>query len=307
MKAKYILAVFCGMLLCEALSAQTEEFRFKLYLESLSSGKKDTLELGVGPNGIVGCDYDSTLCTVYTEPFFDTVEHIGAFIVDDEYYGNWDAHYNWWHDQGDTIRVNCPMYLKKRIGKLGYDMVIIYPLSELPIVFRWDQSLLQAPMVQRPVFTNWCSGGRYCVGQGVKWRPLGTYMHSASYCELYGYDIPGTRGDSITYLTYIQDSSGKEHIYMHMFVCLGDWTLNEQIEEAESYVKVFPNPAKEKFVWKSEIPIKYWQVFSSTGRIMQEGNGQKQEVDCFCWKSGIYYWRGITMEDRLFIVKFIKL
>ena len=32
MKAKYVLVVFCGMLLCEALSAQTEEFRFKLYL-----------------------------------------------------------------------------------------------------------------------------------------------------------------------------------------------------------------------------------------------------------------------------------
>ncbi|MDE5575449.1 MAG: T9SS type A sorting domain-containing protein, partial [Bacteroidales bacterium] len=294
MKAKYILAVFCGMLLCEALSAQTEEFRFKLYMESLSSGKKDTLELGVGPNGIVGCDYDSTLCTVYTEPFFDTVDHIGAFIVDDERgCRNWDIRYDWSNERGDTIRVNCPMYLKKRIGRLSNDMVIIFPLSELPIVFRWNQALLQDPMVYRPVFTNWCSGRRYCVGQGVNWKMLGTFMHIASSYELDNYDRPGKRGDSITFLTYIQDSSGQEHAYMHMFVCLGeiDRFSSNQIEKEESLVKIFPNPAKERFVWKSEIPIKHWQVFSQNGRIVIEGNDNQQEIDCQGWASGFYVFR----------------
>lgn len=302
MKAKYILAVLCGMIFSEVfVSAQMEEFRFKLYLESLSSGKKDTLELGIGSNGMVGCDYDSTLCTVYTDPFFDTVDHIGAFVVDDKNGCNhWDAYYNWYLEEGDTIRIECPMYIKKRIGKVNEDMVIVFPLAELPIMFSWDQSLFQDTLQSlHPIFTNWCSGRRPDVGQGHKWRAVGVWdMSEVSFYELEAYENPGERGDSITFLTFIQDISGQEHPYMHMFIGLvtTEMLSISQNGEVESFVKLFPNPAKDRFVWKSGIPIKHWQVFSQNGRAILEGSGQQNEIDCSFWASGLYVF---CWEDYL--------
>lgn len=286
MKARYILAVFCGMLLCEAfLSAQTEEFRFKLYMESLSTGKKDTLELGVGPNGIVGCDYDSALCPVYTDPFFDTMNHIGAFIVDE--YMLYSLY------RGDTIRVNCPMYLKKRIGKLGVDMNILIPLNECPIRFSWDQSLLQDASVQIPVLTNWIPGYRPDVGQGYYWRPFYVDMSKQSSLEFNFFDKPGATVDSLIYFVYVQDSSMREHAYVYVIVCLGepDWLTNQR-GKAPQELRIIPNPARNTFVWESDALIHSWQVYSVSGKLVCSGRGTDREIDCHQWSPGVYIWRG---------------
>ena len=304
MKSKYILAVSCGMLLCEAfLSAQTEEFRFKLYLESLSSGKKDTLELGVGPNGIVGCDYDSTLCTIYTDPFFDTVDHIGAFIVPELDYA---AAYSMCGMDWDPLGVRCAMYSKKRIGRKGIELPIVFPASAQPVKVSWDCHQMKNSIVKIPLLVK--LGPRLYsdfFGQ-LKPEMLHLDMREDASCIIAYQEKPMNYIDSTLSFIYIEDSSGTNRIYHFFSIVLGYQTASSETVNENIAISLFPNPAKERFVWESEIPIKHWQVFSQNGKIVVEGNGQEQDVKCFYWKNGIYYWRGIA-ADRIFIVKLIKI
>lgn len=61
MKSKQtIIAAILALSFAASVSGQ-EEFRFKLYLESLSNGKKDTLDLVFSEQGYrnTQCEYDS--------------------------------------------------------------------------------------------------------------------------------------------------------------------------------------------------------------------------------------------------------
>lgn len=304
MKAKYILAVVCGMLLCEALSAQTEEFRFKLYMESLSSGKKDTLELGVGPNGIVGCDYDSTLCTVYTEPFFDTVEHIGAFIVPDlslayRYYP-FDFGY-------DTLRVECPVYFKKRIGICKEDITIIVPFSEQPVKVYWDNTLFDNPNLKKPYITTKHPSYRFDVGQGDIWRPVTADLANTSSCmPWYWYGEEGTRNDSLEFLCFVPDSVQKEHPYTYVFIRLCDEILSNNRKEERTPISIYPNPGINYFTWESSVPLRQWRIYSISGKLILSGKGSDTEINCQDWASGIYVFRWESKNHETGFVKIVK-
>lgn len=303
MKAKYILAIFCGMFLCEALSAQTEEFRFKLYMESLSSGKKDTLELGVGPNGIVGCDYDSTLCTVYTEPFFDTVEHIGAFIVPELDY---DAAYSMCGIDWKPLGVRCSMYSKKRIGRNSIELPIVFPASAQPVKVCWECRQMKNPIVKMPLLVK--LGPRLYgdfFGQ-LKPEMLHLDMREDSSCIIAYQEKTMNYIDSTLSFIYIEDSSETNHIYHFFSIVLGYQTASSETFNENIAISLFPNPAKERFVWKSEIPIKHWQIFSQNGGIVIEGNGNQQEIDCRNWASGVYVFRWESKNHETGFVKIVK-
>ena len=305
MKAKYILAIFCGMLFCEAfLSAQTEEFRFKLYLESLSSGKKDTLELGVGPNGyaVHDCRYDSNLCPVYTSPFFDTAEHIGAFVVPAV-----KKPYS-----GEKFRVECPIYGKKRIGLLKSDLVVIFPAKEQPVKVSWDMRLLQDPIIKTPIMTNIDEGGRF----DCHWRlPILLFMSEEDTC-LIDYSIGEEWFDSVSLYTYITDSAGREHPYIHFYVLPGwdrklsdlgdDWGLALENSNQQFSVSVSPNPIHNRFKINSDVALKEWRIHSVSGKLILSGKGNDTEIDCQGWASGIYVFRWESKNHETGVGKLIK-
>lgn len=312
MKVKYILTIFCGMLLCEALSAQTEEFRFKLYMESLSSGKKDTLELGVGPNGykVHDCRYDSTLCPVYTSPFFDTAEHIGAFLVP----GVKDPRHSF---QDDKFRVECPIYAKKRIGLLGSDLVIVFPAKEQPVKVSWDMQQLQSSIVETPILTNIDEGGRFdCFGR----LPILLLFMSEKDTCLIDYFIEEEWFDSVSLYTYITDSAGGEHPYIHFYILPGwdrrwvfgdddDWWNRISIEDdikRQVPVLVSPNPIHDRFKIDSDIALKEWRVYSVSGKLILSGRGNDMEIDCQNWASGIYVFRWENKNHETGFIKIIK-
>ena len=301
MKTKTIISTILGLsLLYGLLPAQTEEFRFKLYMESLANGKKDTLELGVGPDGLVGCVYDSTLCPVYADPFFDTA-HVGAFIVDREW-GTWE------NKEFDTIRVDCPMYVKKRVGIHGRDMVIVFPLSACPIRFSWNQSLLGYGNVKSPMFTNWFSGRRYDVGQGHHWRPFYLDMSKDSSFELTTFENPGSATyDSLVYLTYIRDSSGQEHAYVHVFVCLGErFVKNEEPKRMES-VRISPNPVRHQLRLESVVPLTSWRIYTTYGQLLREGMESTETINCENLPQGLYILDCEDAQGGRCFVRFIRI
>lgn len=305
MKVKYVLAVFCGLFLFETfLPAQTEELRFKLYLESLSNGKKDTLELGVGPNGLAGCVYDSALGLVYAEPFFDTVEHIGAFVVPELDY---DAAYSMCAMDWQPLGVRCSMYSKKRIGRSSVELPVVFPASAQPVKVSWECRRMGNYGGNVPVLVK--LGPRVRGDFFGKLRPemLHLDMRKDSSCVIAYQEEPMSSIDSTLSYIYIEDSLGAYHIYHFFSVIFENQTASAEMSEESGGLSLFPNPAREKFFWKSEIPIRRWQVFSQSGRMMAEGDGQKQEIDCNRWADGIYYWRGVAMDDRTFVVKFMKL
>lgn len=318
MKARYILAVFCGMLLTEVfLSAQTEEFRFKLYMESLSTGKKDTLEFGVGPNGYgwggnywsgwYDCEYDTALCPVYTDPFFDTVEHIGAFIVPGT---------DGYRDHYDTLRVLCPFYAKKRIGLLGSsiagrqgtDMVAVFPASEQPVKINWDRMALQNPIIKTPVLTTFESGLRYDVIASSQWTPIMVIMSDQSECVV-GYDTTRKANDrdSLAMLAYIQDSLGGEHPYVYFFVLTGqNRNVGLNPNTKPSPVSIQPNPVKEHFSIYSDIGLQDWRIYSISGKLILSGEGDVTEINCNGLVSGIYVFHWKDRHNETGYVKFIK-
>lgn len=303
MKAKYILSVFCGMLLFEAfLSAQTEEFRFKLYMESLSSGKKDTLELGVGPRGykVDDCRYDSTLCPVYTSPFFDTAEHIGAFLVP----GIEDPH----HSFQDKFRVKCLLYAKKRIGLLGSDLVIVFPAKEQPVKVSWDMKQLQNPIIETPILTNMDEGCRFDALR----RPCVLHLMSEESDCLISYPVSSSP-DSYLY-TYITDSAGEEHPYIHFYVLpgrdrrevFGGWELATEDFNHQISVSVSPNPIRDRFTISSDMELKEWQIYSVSGRLILSGRDTEREFNCQDWASGLYIFRWNNINHETGFVKIIK-
>lgn len=311
MKAKHILAVFCGMLLFEAfLSAQTEEFRFKLYLESLSSGKKDTLELGVGPNGygVHDCRYDSTLCSVYTSPFFDTVEHIGAFLVPGVEEVREEIQERPLFQ--DIFRVECPIYAKKRISILRSDLVVVFPAKEQPVKVSWDKQQFQNPIVKRPILTNMDEGYRF----DFLIRPFIYRLMSKEDECLINYSFSSSPNSDL--YTYITDSTGAEHPYIHFYVLLGwtwglewddpDWWLAIENSNQQASVSVFPNPIHDQFKISSDMELKAWRVYSVAGKLILSGRGIDTEIDCQNWVSGIYVfcWEGKNHETGF--LKIIK-
>ncbi|MCM1531011.1 MAG: T9SS type A sorting domain-containing protein [Bacteroides sp.] len=306
MKAKHILAVFCGLLLSECLSAQMEEFRFKLYLESLSSGKKDTLELGVGPNGYGwggrswngwhDCLYDSLLCPVYAEPFFDTVNHVGAFVVP----GTDGYRY---HE--DTLRVLCPFYAKKRIGILAEDMVVVFPIAEQPVKVSWDKTLLQSLILKTPVLTTFEAGSRYDVLHPGYWTPIRVDMSVSQDCEV-GYAFEGNACDSIEKCAYIRDSLGTEHPYIYFFILTGqDLSASATPGQLDGKIFITPNPVQRNFRINGVESLKKWQLFSLSGTILKEGHDEEY-VDIHDYPSGIYIFRWENKSNKAGLIKLIK-
>ncbi len=81
-------------------------------------------------------------------------------------------------------------------------------------------------------------------------------------------------------------------------------------EMYDSYtVQVFPNPAKD--ILEIELPenkeIKNWTVFDINGQIIKKENNQNNKINISEINSGIYYIKIINSENKIFIIKFIKI
>ncbi|MBO8433386.1 MAG: T9SS type A sorting domain-containing protein [Bacteroidetes bacterium] len=304
MKNKILIGTIAALVLSflDFVSGQ-ESFSFKLYMESLANGKKDTLELGISPNGCTGCDYDSSLCSPVFYPFDDTIAHIGAFAVtgepqyfDYEYNGNnFDTNYD--------PPLECPVFLKKRIVPLRYDMVIVFPASAVPIRLSWDSVLLSDPTVASPVLTD--------LRPSLRWDIIdigSNYKEWMSECSSFTIGGYGWGWSGVPALTSIYDSAGNRHRYQYCFIQLGlDRTATNEIEkECPNVIKIIPNPVTESFTFYSDMTLQTWRVFNIAGQIIASGAGSQSQVDCHGWNKGLYIFEGISPQMQKYHVKFIK-
>ena len=292
-----------------------EEFSFKLYMESLANGKKDTLELGISLNG---CTYypltpDSVLQNPVYNPFADTV-NIGAYVLTRYPSGN----------HGDSyIRTNPP-YVKKYTGLRNTDMYIIVPCQALPVKLTWDSVHLSSEAAKSPLITDWAAGGRpdaptpglsfngymdrmsgmtiYSLWQLVQGGR--DFLHEIGYPYFY---MPHL-GDSIRMHVAIEDSTGKDHIYKLFFISLGyDATIGtEEDTEASSPVAIFPNPVSSILNIRSHSPLQEWRIYDISGRLIAQGSDDHAEVNCQGWPDGLYFLSWKDIQGNHGIQKIIK-
>ena len=303
MRISKLIGIITFAFSCIAFAFGQEEFTFKLYMESLANGKKDTLELGASPNGLTGCDYDSALCPPVLYPFNDTMSHIGAFAVtgepryfDYEYNGNnFDTNYD--------PPLECPIFLKKRIVPLDYDMVVVCPASAFPIRLSWDSVLLSNPAIASPVLTDMRPALRWdIIDIGCNYKE---WMTEKSSFTIGGY---GWGWSGVPALTSIYDSAGNRHRYQYFFIRLGTdrYASNENKKESAKTIALIPNPASESFCFYSETPLQEWRIFNSTGQIVSAGTSAETEINCKSWPKGLYVFEGITSTQQRHHVKLIK-
>ena len=313
--------ILSGTILALALSAlhfangQEAEFSFKLYMESLANGKKDTLELGISLNG---CTYypltpDSVLQNPVYNPFADTV-NIGAYVL--TRYPS--------ENHGDSyIRTNPP-YVKKYTGLRNTDMYIIVPCQALPVKLTWDSVHLSSEAAKSPLITDWAAGGRpdaptpglsfngymdrmsgmtiYSLWQLVQGGR--DFLHEIGYPYFY---MPHL-GDSIRMHVAIEDSTGKDHIYKLFFISLGyDATIGtEETIEASSPVAIFPNPVSSTLNIRSCFPLQDWKIYDISGRLIAQGSDDHAEVNCQGWPDGLYFLSWKDIQGNHGIQKIIK-
>ena len=316
MKTKILLGTILALALSSlhVASGQEAESSFKLYMESLANGKKDTLELGVSPNGLDGsdCDYDSLLCGPSYYPFADTNQHIGAFAIQDLY--------TWFYQLCPN-----PVFVKRWIARTpdypGTMNSMIVPLSALPVRIHWDSTLFQSSPMEIPALTDWNYGGYPDAGIGTVKADMSecsevclmTISQYLAFIDSIGpRNIPDqyryvSEGDGDTSDLYIQipDSMGSEHVYRYFSIVYNYRSDNEEQSLAQA-VRIQPNPASEFFSWHSEIPIASWTIHDISGKTILQGSGNQTRIDCQNWPAGLYIFEWLSNTGQSEKNKFIK-
>ncbi len=284
-----------------------EQFSFKLYLESLANGKKDTLELGISPDGYIGCDYQNMDAEVVFDPFPNQETHIGAFVTPDRQ----------WNEERFQYIPNCMVFSKKGInaeqgtseyGPL-YDVCFLIPSNSLPVILRWDNSQIpcHAGLVDKKLMDGWIDNAgpqKTHYGTGVSMQDTNSFVLNPLPDDSEG-RFSHRMPDSIFYQTFVRDSSGIDHGFRNLYLNFTPSSSNES-NLASHDIRITPNPAKESFVYQSNTPLKEWKVYDISGRCILSGSGQQTGIDCSAWPSGMYVFEWVSTNGQKGNIKFIK-
>ena len=307
MKLKTLLSGTAFALLSLSLIRGQESFSFKLYMESLANGKKDTLELGIASDGYIGCDYENVDADVVFDPFLDQQTHIGAFVTPDRQ----------WNEERFQYIPNCMVFYKKGIntdqgsseyGPL-YDVCILVPSNSLPAVLRWDKTQIPCHTLleDKKLMDGWM------MKSDVPKTHYGitVLMHKTDSFVLYplpdsssgnfSYKMP----DSIFYQTFITDSAGNDHGFRNLYIDFHTSAANENTI-APQRVQIIPNPVSESFYWQSDIPLEEWKIYDISGRKMLQGDASQPSINCHEWPDGLYFFEWKYTNGTHGIEKLIK-
>ena len=284
-----------------------EQFSFKLYMESLANGKRDTLELGIAPNGYIGCDYQNMDAEVVFDPFPNQETHIGSFVTPDRQ----------WNEERFQYVPNCMVFSKKGInaeqgtseyGPL-YDVCFLIPSNSLPVILRWDNSQIPCPagLVDRKAMDGWLDHAepqKTHYGISVSMQNTNSFVLNPlpdGSEENFSSRMP----DSIFYQTFIRDSAGIDHGFRNLYLNFTPSSSNEG-NLASHDLRITPNPAKESFSWQSETSVKEWRIYDFSGKLIRQGNGNQKKVDCKNWPEGVYIFHCIDNLNKIHSKKIIK-
>ena len=295
MKNKILIGTIASLVLSLLgfVSGQ-ESFSFKLYMESLANGKKDTLELGIAPDGYIGCDYENVDADVVFDPFLDQQTHIGAFVTPDRQ----------WNEERFQYIPNCMVFYKKGIntdqgsseyGPL-YDVCILVPSNSLPAVLRWDKTQIPCHTLleDKKLMDGWMKSDvpKTHYGITVLMQKTDSFVLNPlpdSSSGNFSYKMP----DSIFYQTFITDSAGNDHGFRNLYIDFHTSAANENTITSQR-VQIIPNPVSESFYWQSDTPIKEWEIRNTSGQLILNGANQQNQIHCQGWPNGLYFF---TWED----------
>lgn len=307
MKNKILIGTIAALVLSLLgfVSGQ-ESFSFKLYMESLANGKKDTLELGIAPDGYIGCDYENVDADVVFDPFLDQQTHIGAFVTPDRQ----------WNEERFQYIPNCMVFYKKGIntdqgsseyGPL-YDVCIPVPSNSLPAVLRWDKTQIPCHTLleDKKLMDGWMKSDVHKTHYGITvlMQKTDSFVLNPlpdSSSGNFSYKMP----DSIFYQTFITDSAGNDHGFRNLYINFHTSAANENAITPQR-VQIIPNPVSESFYWQSDIPLEEWKIYDISGRKMLQGDASQPSINCHEWPDGLYVFEGITPSKKHYHVKFIK-
>ena len=308
MKNKIVIGTIATLVLSslDFVSGQ-EEFSFKLYMESLANGKKDTLELGISPDGYIGCDYQNVDAEAVFDPFPDQQWHIGAFVTPDRQ----------WNEERFQYIPNCMVFFKEGInadqgiseyGPL-YDVCIIVPSNSLPAILRWDKSQIPCPtgLVDRKLMDGWIDKSdvqKTYTGISIAMRSIDSLILNPVPDDSNG-RFQSRMPDTIFFQTFIRDSVGNDHAFRNLYINFNPSSSNESTQ-ASQYFQIIPNPATESFYWSSDIAIKEWEIRNASGRLILQGDADQTEINCQGWPDGLYFLSLKDIQGNHGIQKIIK-
>lgn len=316
MKQRFYVLIMM-LLVSGFLEVCAQDMAFPIYFESLKTGKKDTLWLGLDRDGPRNCDYDSLLCEPVRNPFRDTASHVGAYAVTGDP-RNFDREYG---SDDNNPPLECPVFLKKRYVPVYYSsyfgacIPVVFPASEAPVRLSWDSVLMSNPLIETPILTDY---PLYCWwdvmrNEGCTYREV-MYKRS-SYVLGTEIDIDGEKNpkwdsEYPPFHVLIADSSGKEHVYLATIVstCVNLRAGTEGIstEGRSQVVRITSNPVGNILEWSSTVEVKLWSVYDIMGRQMVSGRGDLQSVDAGTWPSGLYFFRWESKDGQRGSVRFVK-
>ncbi len=298
--------ILSGTILALAFSALhfasgQEEFSFKLYMESLANGKKDTLELGFSPNGYESYDYgyDSTCETPAIDFRADTLHHTGAFIIPGvEHFG--------------LCKPTDAVCFKGRTAAWNADLCIILPEKALPVQLTWDSALFK---------NQWIMLSERSMGCWPDYFPFPAltelWMQESGSCLLESkWDILDEAEREQFYLffptdayyhEYHPDSAGMFDIYQKFYI----WGRNtvgieSQTNQGKMALTILQNPVQDILAWKNPSDILDWKIFDLSGRLIRQGNDSQNRVDCHDWPAGLYFLSWKDIQGNHGIQKIIK-
>ena len=300
MKLKTLLSGTAFALLSLSLIRGQESFSFKLYMESLANGKKDTLSLGFSANGHDWNDYgfDSTRETPISDFLADTLNRIGAFILPGE--GGFGF-----------LEPSDVLFFKERTAKWNANLTIIVPNPALPVRLTWDSSLFLGKWA---LLTDLNPGGWPDSYPSLS-EPIEIWMDKSSSGLL---ESKWTNDDNdreyyhvffpteAYYHEYHPDSAGMFYVYHKLYVWMKESASNNPQTELEGKVVFRQNPVEDILQWTSPLPLRLWKVYDIFGRIIAQGNDSQTQIDCHDWPAGLYFFEWKYTNGTHGIEKLIK-
>lgn len=307
------LSFLFSSILLSPVSAQ--EVIIPLYLESLANGKTDTLVVGITPGGYIGCDYQNVDAEPVFDPFPDKEDHIGAYVTPGRT----------WNQPEWCYTPDCMVFYKRGVNKniqglFLYDVHFIVPTEALPVIFRWNRSLLPCRTVlnDRDEAESWIEppvppeNSKAYYGTDIRmdqvdicvFYPLPPVINDSS--PLWRPSLHVGIPDSIYYQTFVFDSLGERHGYRNFYVSIDLRVDNQALQEGSTGIRILSNPVKDVLKWESSSPLESWRVLDVSGRVVGNGGGDCRILDVSSLPPGLYLFSGLARNGRTETVKFVK-
>lgn len=103
------------------------------------------------------------------------------------------------------------------------------------------------------------------------------------------------------FMIYTNPTTGAELYFYNMVP-----TNQKELPQEEFSLRVFPNPASNILTILSDNTIISKKVYNSTGQMIEETNGNGNQLDITNYKEGVYFILLTTKEEKTKSVKFIK-